>query len=157
MALLPEPVAPHPSLGFEDLQGARALPSNFDFISDSLDLRSESARKIQSMIAASVPARLVSLRRFANKKLCLEGLHSTSRRSGFGTSREKSWYARRKISERPSSFCSMGPKSQASSSAVASTPTVRASISGGQTLASTALARISRALQRIRSVSTHDA
>ena len=69
MALLPEPVAPHPSLGFEDLQGARALPSNFDFISDSLDLRSESARKIQSMIAASVPARLVSLRRFANKKL----------------------------------------------------------------------------------------
>ena len=65
-----ESIAPHVSLDFDDLGGDNALPSTYDFLSDAIPLDSDAARKIEMMIKASVPvARLVSCRRFANKKL----------------------------------------------------------------------------------------
>ena len=60
-------VTPHPSLGLVDL---KPLPTDFDFVSHVIDLVSLTAQRIQSLIRRSVPrAKLVSLRRFANKRL----------------------------------------------------------------------------------------
>lgn len=61
------PVAPHVSLGCNDL---KALPSQYDFVSDSVDLSGPTAQMLLSRINESLPgAKLVACRRFANKSL----------------------------------------------------------------------------------------
>ena len=61
------PVAPHASLGCDDLE---PLPSKYDFLSDPVDLSGSTAKMILSRINESLPgAKLVSCRRFANKSL----------------------------------------------------------------------------------------
>jgi hypothetical protein len=61
------PVAPHVSLGCNDL---KALPSQYDFVSDPVDLCGLTAQMLLSRINESLPgAKLVACRRFANKSL----------------------------------------------------------------------------------------
>jgi hypothetical protein len=59
----------YPSLGCSDLQ---PLPSDFEFLASSVDLISNTAIKLEKLIQQSLPtAKLVSLRRFANKTLLI--------------------------------------------------------------------------------------
>ena len=61
-----EPVVPHLSLGLE----LDSLPSDFDFLAMDVDLDTSAAKMIEATIATSLPGfRLVSLRRFANRRL----------------------------------------------------------------------------------------
>jgi hypothetical protein len=61
------PVVPHRSLGCDDLE---PLPSKYDFLSDPVDLASPTSVMLLARIQESLPdAKLVSVRRFANKNL----------------------------------------------------------------------------------------
>lgn len=61
------PVAPHWSLGCDDLE---PLPSQYAFLSDPVDLATPTAAMLLRRVRHSLPdAQVVSLRRFANKQI----------------------------------------------------------------------------------------